>query len=150
MEKSNELNKFLSYIHMGTSIYRIYYEQAEKFNDNKLIKLIVEIEEIFKVHEEKVTKIINELGEEATDSLTAAGIMGVYKEKLKIFENPFDICISAMKTTNMGLVSTIKFLNDNKELPEKTKCLIVEVIKEYNEIQSKWIIYILEIIGCNC
>lgn len=150
MEKSNELNKFLSYIHMGTSIYRIYYEQAERFNDNELIKLIVEIEEIFKTHEEKTTKFINELGEEATNSLTAAGIMGVYKEKLKIFENPFDICISAIKSTNMGLISAIKFLNNNKELPEETRCLIVEVIKDYDKIQSKWIAYVLENIGCHC
>lgn len=28
MEKTNELNKFLSYIHMGNSIYRIYYKEA--------------------------------------------------------------------------------------------------------------------------
>ena len=48
MEKSNELNKFLSYIHMGNSIYRIYYEEAKKFNNQRLINLIVEIQEIFK------------------------------------------------------------------------------------------------------
>ena len=150
MEKSNELNKFLSYIHMGTSVYRIYYEQAERFNDNELIKLIVEIEEIFKTHEEKTTKFINELGEEATNSLTAAGIMGVYKEKLKIFEEPFDICTSAIKATNMGLISTIKFLNDNKELPTNTKNLIREVIEDYDKIQSKWINYVLKNLYCEC
>ncbi len=33
MEKTNELNKFLSYVHMGTSIYRIYYEHAEKLKN---------------------------------------------------------------------------------------------------------------------
>ncbi|MBQ8293614.1 MAG: hypothetical protein IJX78_07445 [Bacilli bacterium] len=148
MEKSNELNKFLSYIHMGMSIYRIYYEQSERFNDNELIKLIVEIEEIFKTHEEKTTRIINELGETATNSLTAAGIMGVYKERLKIFEEPFDICISALKSTNMGLISAIKFLNDNQELPDKTKTLIQDVIKDYQNIQEKWLNYIFMNIGC--
>lgn len=150
MEKSNELNKFLSYIHMGTSIYRIYYEQSENFGDNKLINLIVDIEEIFKTHEEKITKLINELGEEATNSLTAAGIMGVYKEKLKIFENPFDICTSAMKSTNMGLISAIKFLKDNQELPCHIRNAVVEVIKDYEKIQNKWINYVLEEICQNC
>ena len=43
MEKTNELNKFLSYIHMGMSVYRIYHGVAKKLNDNKLSSLIVEI-----------------------------------------------------------------------------------------------------------
>ena len=78
MEKTNELNKFLSYIHMGMSVYRIYHGVAKKLNDDKLSALIVEIEEIFKTHEEKITKLIVENKEEATDSLTAAGIVAVY------------------------------------------------------------------------
>ena len=53
MEKTNELNKFLSYIHMGNSVFRIYYNEAKNLNDQNLIDLIVEIEEIFKKHEEK-------------------------------------------------------------------------------------------------
>lgn len=149
MEKTNELNKFLSYIHMGTSVYRIYYEQAEKFNDNDLIKLIVEIEEIFKTHEESITKHINDLGEEATNSLTAAGLMGVYKEKLKIFEDPFDICQSAIKSTNMGLLSAIKFFNDNSDLPHTTLKKIIEVIKDYDKIQTMWLKYLLRNIDSN-
>ena len=48
MEKTNELNKFLSYIHMGTSVYRLYYDEAEKFEDESLSLLIKEIMEIFK------------------------------------------------------------------------------------------------------
>lgn len=143
MEKTNELNKFLSYIHMGTSIYRIYYDQAKKFRDETLINLIVEIEEIFKTHEEKVTRHINELGEEATNSLTAAGLMGLYKEKLKIFDYPFDICIAAIKSTNMGLISSLKFLKDNNKLPIEIKDVITSVINDYQEIQNKWINYIL-------
>ena len=75
MEKSNELNKFLSYIHMGNSVYRIYYEEAKKIENKELLDEIVHIQEIFKKHEEEVTKLINELGEEATNSLTAAGLM---------------------------------------------------------------------------
>ena len=47
MEKTNELNKFLSYMHMGNTIYRIYLEHAKKLENEKLIHLIIEIQEIF-------------------------------------------------------------------------------------------------------
>lgn len=143
MEKTNELNKFLSYIHMGMSIYRIYHEQAKKLEDKKLEAKIVKIEEVFKTHEEKVTKMINSFNEEATNSLTAAGIMGVYKEKLKVFDDSFSVCINAIKATNMGMISSIKFLNDNKELHEDVRKVIVEVIKDYENIEKEWIDYIL-------
>ena len=143
MEKTNELNKFLSYIHMGMSVYRIYYEQAVRLEDEKLKDKIVEVEEIFKTHEEKITKMINELGEEATNSLTAAGIMGIYKEKLKVFDDSFSVCINAIKATNMGMISAIKFLNDNKELHEEVRAKIVDVIEDYQRIEEKWVNYIL-------
>ena len=146
MEKSNELNKFLSYIHMGNSIYRIYYEEAKKFNNQRLINLIVEIQEIFKKHEEKITNIITSMNEEATNSLTAAGIMGVYKERLKYFENEFIIYISAIKSTYMGMLSSIKFLNENKELSNKIKENIKNVIDDYQFILNKLQKEILELI----
>ena len=51
MEMTNELNKFLSYIHMGTSVYRIYYDESEKFEDESLSSLIKEImENTFKLN----------------------------------------------------------------------------------------------------
>ena len=146
MEKSNELNKFLSYIHMGNSIYRIYYEEAKKFNNQRLINLIVEIQEIFKKHEEKITNIITSMNEEATNSLTAAGIMGVYKERLKYFENEFIIYISAIKSTYMGMLSSIKFLNENKELSNMIKENIKNVIDDYQLILNKLQKEILELI----
>lgn len=146
MEKSNELNKFLSYIHMGNSIYRIYYEEAKKFNNQRLINLIVEIQEIFKNHEEKITNIITSMNEEATNSLTAAGIMGVYKERLKYFENEFIIYISAIKSTYMGMLSSIKFLNENKELSNKIKENIKNVIDDYQLILNKLQKEVLELI----
>ena len=143
MEKSNELNKFLSYVHMGTSIFRIYYEEAKEINNNTLVNLIVESEEIFKRHEEKITKLINELGEEATNSLTAAGIMGVYKEKMKVFDDSFSICYSAIKSSNMGRLSALKFLYNNKELPKDVVCVIENVIRDYSSIINKFQEHIL-------
>ena len=142
MEKTNELNKFLSYIHMGNSVYRIYYEEAVNLKDHELIDEIVKTEEIFKTHEESITRLINEYGEEATNSITAAGLMGIYKEKMKSFDDSFDICISAVKTTNMGMVSAIKFLKENKNLPKKVKNEIKKVIIDYSEIIKSFTTYL--------
>lgn len=144
MEKTNELNKFLSYIHMGNSVYRIYYNESKKFNDKELENMITNIMEIFKKHEEEITKLINYYGEVATDSLTAAGLFGVYKEKMKLFESPIDICLSALKSTNMGTISALKFLNNNKNLHDNVKEEITKVIKDYGEIQNKIINYVIE------
>ena len=46
---------------------------------------------------------------------------------MKVFENSFDICISAIKTTNMGMISAIKFLEDNN------KYLALCVLREFPE-----------------
>ena len=42
MEKTNELNKFISYIHMGNSIYRIYYKEAGRLENKKIKEFIKE------------------------------------------------------------------------------------------------------------
>lgn len=136
MEKTNELNKFLSYVHMGTSIYRIYYEHCKKIKSKKLLKLITDILEIFKTHEENITKLINSENEEATNSLTAAGVMGVMMEKLKIVDNEFSICTSAIKATYMGMISALKFLNENKNLSDNIKESIINVIDDYEKINK--------------
>ena len=143
MEKTNELNKFLSYIHMGNTIYRIYDEQAQKFNDEELKNLINKIQEIFKKHETKITDMICELHEKPTDDLTFAGIMGVYKERLKIFSDPLSICLSAIKSTYMGMISAFKFLDENKNLPIDVLTRIKEVIDDYGLIVDKIKTYIL-------
>ena len=141
MEMTNELNKFLSYIHMGNSVYRIYYNESKKFNDKELENMITYIMEIFKKHEEEITKLINSYGEVATDSLTAAGLFGVYKEKMKFFETPLDICVSALKATNMGTISALKFLHSNNKLQDNIKEKIYQVIDDYGLIMDKWTNY---------
>ena len=144
MEKSNELNKFLSYIHMGNSVFRIYYESAKKLKNKKLTKQIKEVQEIFKKHEEQVTSLINDLGEEATNSLTSAGIMGVFKEKLKSFDDSYTIIYSAIQSVNLGTLSALKFLNQNKELKINVRTIIESVIKDYSDIQTNLINYFLK------
>ena len=61
MEKTNELNKFLSYIHMGMSVYRIYHGVAKKLNDDKLSALIVEIEDVVIEEGKDYNSIVEEL-----------------------------------------------------------------------------------------
>lgn len=143
MEMTNELNKFLSYIHMGNSVYRIYYSEAKKFNDPSLDDMLTTIIEMFKTHEEQITRLINSFGETATDSLTAAGLFGVYKEKMKFFDTPLDICLSALKATNMGTISVLKFLNSNKNLHNEVKTEIYDVINDYGKIEKLLIEYSL-------
>ncbi len=143
MEKTNELNKFLSYIHMGNSIFRIYHQECENIKNDALLKLITEIEEKFKTHEEKFTSLITEMDEKPTDSLTTACIFGVMMEKLKFIDDDFDICVNAIKSTYMGMLSAIKFLHENKRLSKKLKDEIIKVIMDYSEIVNKLRDYIL-------
>ena len=77
------------------------------------------------------------MGEEATNSLTAAGLMGLYKEKLKMFDDSFDIMLAAIKSTNMGMLSSLKFLHQNKDLPDDVKKYVINVIKDYANIITK-------------
>ena len=132
MEKTNELNKFLSYIHMGNSIYRIYYKEAVSLKNEKLTDLIVS------------TKEIEKYGEKATESLTMAGLIGVYKEKMKNFKDDFVVVTSAIKATNMGLISSLKFVSENKALPKSTKKLLFKVIDDYVQITDELKNYLTE------
>lgn len=147
MEKTNELNKFLSYIHMGNSVFRIYYKEAKELNDLALCELIIEIEEIFKKHEEKITHRINELGETATNSLTAAGMMGYYKEKMRMYDSAFSILTAAIKSTNMGLLSSLKFIKENIDLHYSVKGDLIEVVKDYNNIITKLVNYLIKMLN---
>ena len=112
--------------------------------DEILEMLFKDIMEVFKKHEEAIASLIESFNEEATSSLTAAGILGVYKEKMKIFDTPLDICIAALKATNMGTISALKFLNNNKNLHDNIKNAIYEVISDYGLIENKIINYTLE------
>jgi len=61
-----------------------------------------------------------------------------------MFKTPFDICISAIKATDMGTISSIKFLRDNKKLSKEMKEYIRNVIDDYKKIKDKLIGYLLK------
>ncbi len=144
MEKTNELNKFLSYIHMGNSVYRIYYEASREIEKEKLTNLIVEIQETFKTHEERIVSLIKDLNEIPTKSLTFSGRMGVCMEKMKSLDTEYSICLNAIKATNMGLISSLKFLRENNKLAPEIKEAMVDVVNDYNKINAKLTNYLIE------
>ncbi len=141
-----ELNKFLSYIHMGNETLRLYHDAAENMNNKRLKKLITEIEEVFKRHEEAVTNVLKKRTCECTDSVTLMGKMAIVMEKLKIVESEFDICERAIKAVNMGLISGLKFAYYNKNMDDDVLEVIKDVVSDYTDITEKINDYIL----CNC
>ena len=70
MEKTNELNKFLSYIHMGNSIYRIYYKEAVSLKNEKLTD-----DEIYRVVKESANLGIKKIRITGGEPLVRAGIV---------------------------------------------------------------------------
>ena len=64
-------------------------------------------------------------------------------EKLKSFDNSFSICKAAIKSTNMGMLSTIKFLKENEHLPNKIKDVVKEMIDDYLFIQEQLVNFII-------
>ena len=138
-----ELNKFLSYIHMGNETFRLYYKAAEDMKNKRLKKLITEIEEVFKRHEETITKLIKSRDCECSDSVTLMGKMALMMEKLKIVDNEFDICERAIKAVNMGMISALKFAYYNNNMDEEIKEVIKDVISDYTDIEEKINDYIL-------
>ena len=133
----NKLNKFLSYIHMGNDVFRLYYKHAEKIDNQELKELIVEIQEVFKQHEENMTNIIKSKGIDPTDSLTIQGKMGVIMENLKIIDNEFSIALDALKAVNMGEISALKFMYENKKIDESIINDLKIIITDYDKIKTK-------------
>ena len=82
MEESivEELNKFLTGIHMGAATFKDFLEKAE---NSKLREEIIKIIESFKRHEEAITNRIEELGGDASDKLGFIGTMSDMWQKIK-------------------------------------------------------------------
>ncbi len=130
------MNKFLSGIHMGNNVFRIYFEKAE---NEELKKLFSEISEIFKTHEEKMTSIIEHVGGNPTDELTVFESMSVAMEssKVKLLSNDFRICIASLKAVHMGIIGSIRFLHDNKEMNKNFISRVQSVLDDYRSTDDK-------------
>ena len=56
----------------------------------------------------------------------------------------FVVVTSAIKATNMGLISSLKFVSENKALPKSTKKLLFKVIDDYVQITDELKNYLTE------
>ncbi len=149
MNGLNELNKFLSYIHMGNETFRLYYEKACELNNKELKTLICNIQETFKKHEEIVTSVLEKNGYECSDDVTLIGKMALLIEELKLVNDSFCICERAIKSVNMGLLSGLKMLYYNKNIDCEIISVMKDVISDYTDIMEKINDYILKRCECN-
>jgi len=134
MNDLHELNKFLSYIHMGNETFRLYYEKACELDNKELKRLITSIQEVFKTHEELVTGILERNDFDCSDDVTLIGKMALIMEELKLVDDPFKICERAIKAVNNGLLSGLKMVYYNKNLDEEIKEAMKDVISDYTDI----------------
>lgn len=126
-----EMNKFLKGIHMGGTTFKDY---LEKVNSLKLKESLVEIIESFKRHEEAITKRINQLGGNASDTVGLMGMMGEFFEKIKLISANTDeeVLEHAINAMEMGIKNGNKFIDKHKDLEESLLNEAKAVVNDYD------------------
>lgn len=145
MKKTLKLNKFLSYIHMGNSVYRVFYDKAKEVNSKELLNIICRTEEVFKTHEETISSKVIKQGFTPTKRLTIQAKFAIWMEKMKVMDTPFKLCQSMIKATNMGMLQVIKFLHENKELSHSDKDVVKDIIDDYQKVIKNINSYIISV-----
>ncbi|WP_143317509.1 DUF2383 domain-containing protein [Clostridium sp. HBUAS56017] len=127
----HEMNKFLKGIHMGGTTFKDYLEKAKTL---KLKQELVEIIESFKRHEEAITKRVNQLGGNASDSVGLMGMMGEFFEKVKLMpvETDEEVVEHAINAMNMGIKNGNKFIDGHKDLEESLLKEVKAVVDDYD------------------
>ncbi|MDS0525341.1 PA2169 family four-helix-bundle protein [Clostridium sp. SHJSY1] len=127
----HEMNKFLKGIHMGGTTFKDYLEKAKSF---KLKEDLTQIIESFKRHEEAITKRINQLGGNASDTVGLMGMMGEFFEKVKLISANTDeeILEHAINAMEMGIKSGNKFIDEHKDLEESLLKEVKAIVDDYN------------------
>ncbi|MBD7910924.1 DUF2383 domain-containing protein [Clostridium cibarium] len=127
----HEMNKFLKGIHMGGTTFKDYLEKAKTL---KLKQELVEIIESFKRHEEAITKRVNQLGGNASDSVGLMGMMGEFFEKVKLMpvETDEEVVEHAINAMNMGIKNGNKFIDEHKDLEESLLKEVKAVVDDYD------------------
>lgn len=127
----HEINKFLKGIHMGGTTFKDYLEKASTI---KLKQELVEIIESFKRHEEAITKRINQLGGNASDTVGLMGMMGEFFEKIKLIpvETDEEVVEHAINAMNMGIKNGNKFIDEHKDLEESLLKEVKAVVDDYD------------------
>ena len=133
MEESivEELNKFLTGIHMGAATFKDFLEKAE---NSKLREEIIKIIESFKRHEEAITNRIEELGGDASDKLGFIGTMSDMWQKIKLIsvDSDTEVCEKAIKAIDIGLKNGKKFIDEHIDLELSIINDIEGVVADYD------------------
>lgn len=131
-----EMNKFLKGIHMGGTTFKDYLEKASSL---KLKESLVEIIESFKRHEEAITKRINQLGGNASDTVGLMGMMGEFFEKMKLISANTDeeVLEHAINAMEMGIKNGNNFIDEHKDLEESLLNEVKAVVDDYDSHLKK-------------
>ena len=130
-ELVQEMNKFLTGIHMGGTTFKDYLEIAQS---QELKDELVHIIESFKRHEEAITHRIESLGGDAADSVGIMGMMGEFFEKIKLIpvDTDEEVVDHAIKAMEMGMENADKFLIEHSDMEQSFKNDIEGVVKDYD------------------
>lgn len=128
---AKEMNKFLKGVHMGGSTFKDYFAKAE---DAELKKELKEIIESFKRHEEAITNRIEEMGEDAPDTLGFMGTISEFFEKIKLIpvNTDLEVCQHAVRAMEMGIYQGKKFVEENKNLNPSLLKEVKAVVSDYD------------------
>lgn len=137
----DDLNKFLESIHMGSKITRIY---KDKTTNNEVTEMLNEVLDIFKKHEKNVSKQILKHKVKPNEALSKSKEMVVWMEKLKSFDENFDIGIETLKAINMGTSKGLEFIYEHNDYDQECTDILKDVIKDYSFLYDKVTNYITD------
>ncbi len=89
--------------------------------------------ESFKRHEEAITKRIEQIGENAPDTLGFLGTIAGFFEKIKLIpvNNDLEVCDQAIRAIEMGIKQGEKFKDENKELDYSLMKEVNAIVNDY-------------------
>lgn len=131
MQLTQEINKFLKGIHMGSASFREYLNKAQ---DKELKEELKHILLSFKKHEESINHMIEHMGGAPTDTIGVMGTMAEFWEKLKLLsvDSDLEVCEHAVQAMEMGIKQGNKFLGEHINLPQDIKEEMNGVVKDYD------------------
>lgn len=107
--------RFLSYCRLGTACFRIYLQNAK---DGELVDLFSNQLKSLKENEDKLTACTNGIEPVSLGKLKFKERRVLYFERMKVqnYEDDIKIALNAIKTTELGMVSGMKYLNKNRNV----------------------------------
>ncbi len=129
-EDTKQMDKFFKRSAHGGSTFKDYLEKAQNVDLKNELKNIIES---FKRHEEAITKRIEQIGENAPDTLGFLGTIAGFFEKIKLIpvNNDLEVCDQAIRAIEMGIKQGEKFKDENKELDYSLMKEVNAIVNDY-------------------